>query len=62
MRTTSLLVFSQEEAQTLRDVIASPLLTQEPEYLRVLTHFVKATDGLVVDEIKVFTTREIAND
>ena len=54
MRTTSLLVFSQEEAQTLRDVIASPLLTQE--------HFVKATDGLVVDEIKVFTTREIAND
>jgi hypothetical protein len=62
MRETSLLVFSKEEAQLLRDVITQPQLQQEPEYLAVLDQFIGATQNLIVDEIKVFTTREIAND
>ena len=61
MRETSLLVFSAEEAQLLRDVITQPQLQQEPEYLAVLDHFIGATQNLIVDEIKVFTTREIAD-
>ena len=62
IRETNLIVFSSEEAQLLRDVITQPQLQQEPEYLAVLDQFVGATQNLIVDEIKVFTTREIAND
>ena len=61
MRETSLLVFSAEEAQLLRDVITQPQLQQEPEYLAVLDQFIGATQDLIVDEIKVFTKREIAD-
>lgn len=62
IRETNLIVFSSEEAQLLRDVITQPQLQQEPEYLAVLDQFIGATQNLIVDEIKVFTTREIAND
>ena len=62
IRETNLIVFSAEEAQLLRDVIAQPQLTQEPEYLRVLEQFISSTQDLIVDEIKVFTTREIENE
>ena len=62
VRETNLIVFSAEEAQLLRDVITQPQLQQEPEYLAVLDQFIGATQNLIVDEIKIFTTREIAND
>ena len=62
IRETNLIVFSSEEAQLLRDVIAQPQLTQEPEYVAVLEQFIAATQDLTVDEIKVFTTREWEND
>ena len=62
VRETNLIVFSAEEAQLLRDVITQPQLTQEPEYVAVLEQFIAATQDVIVDEIKVFTTREIAND
>ena len=62
IRETNLIVFSAEEAQLLRDVITQPQLQQEPEYLAVLDQFIGATQNLIVDEIKIFTTREIAND
>ena len=61
IRETNLIVFSSEEAQLLRDVIAQPQLTQEPEYVAVLAQFIAATQDVIVDEIKIFTTREIAN-
>ena len=61
IRETNLIVFSSEEAQLLRDVITQPQLTQEPEYVAVLEQFIAATQDLTVDEIKVFTTREIKN-
>ena len=61
IRETNLIVFSSEEAQLLRDVITQPQLTQEAEYVRVLEQFIAATQDLTVDEIKVFTTREVAN-
>ena len=59
IRETNLIVFSAEEAQLLRDVIAQPQLTQEAEYLRVLEQFIAATQDVIVDEIKIFTTREV---
>ena len=62
IRETNLIVFSAEEAQLLRDVITQPQSQQEPEYLAVLEQFIAATQDVIVDEIKVFTTREIAND
>lgn len=70
VRETNLIVFSSEEAQLLRDVIAQPQLTQDPEYLRILEQFISATHNSTVDEIKVFITRyfeevgvrETAND
>tara|TARA_Y100000593_G_scaffold37844_2_gene73333 strand:+ start:2009 stop:2203 length:195 start_codon:yes stop_codon:yes gene_type:complete len=61
IRETNLIVFSAEEAQLLRDVIAQPQLTQEAEYVAVLEQFISATQDLIVDEIKVFTTREWEN-
>lgn len=62
VRETNLIVFSSEEAQLLRDVIAQPQLTQEPEYVAVLEQFIAATQDLTVGEIKVHTTREWEND
>ena len=62
VRETNLIVFSAEAAQLLRDVITQPQSQQEPEYLAVLEQFIAATQDVIVDEIKVFTTREIAND
>ena len=59
IRETNLIVFSSEEAQLLRDVIAQPQLTQEAEHLRVLEQFIAATQDVIVDEIKIFTTREV---
>tara|TARA_R100000808_G_scaffold24974_1_gene60059 strand:- start:4045 stop:4239 length:195 start_codon:yes stop_codon:yes gene_type:complete len=61
IRETNLIVFSAEEAQLLRDVIAQPQLTQEAEYVAVLEQFIAATQDLTVGEIKVFTTREWEN-
>ena len=61
IRETNLIVFSSEEAQLLRDVITQPQLTQEPEYVAVLEQFISSTQDVIVDEIKIFTTREIAN-
>jgi len=61
LRETNLIVFSAEEAQLLRDVIAQPQLTQEAEYVAVLEQFIAATQDLTVGEIKVFTTREWEN-
>ena len=62
IRETNLIVFSAEEAQLLRDVITQPQSQQEPEYLAGLEQFIAAPQDVIVDEIKVFTTREIAND
>jgi len=59
IRETNLIVFSAEEAQLLRDVITQPQLTQEAEHLRVLEQFISSTQDLIVDEIKVFTTKVI---
>ena len=61
IRETNLIVFSSEEAQLLRDVITQPQLTQEPEYVAVLEQVISASEDVSVDEIKIFTTREIAD-
>ena len=59
VRETNLIVFSAEEAQLLREVITQPQLTQEPEYVAVLEQFIAATQNSTVDEIKIFTTRDM---